>query len=252
MNARLTLIAMAFLAAFALHTPAASAQYVDRDDNARFEEDFVKDEFMINARTHALFVPGFVLNWFWSEHANHWSNGKTNFAFGGEFSWRRKGEYELGLAVDWADMKMTDDWWQDKDDPVSGADWTEQKLTLLSITFFSRWFWNVAEWFSPFIGVGLGPGIVLGEVTKYNPRQGSQCRQQLDAGTFPPPCSADGNVDLANDFESGVVEEDVPPVVPVLAFGGGVRFNIAKYGMIKLELGFQNYFYGGIGAGVQW
>lgn len=230
----------------------ASAQYVDRDDSARFEEDFQKDEFMINVRSHALVVPGFILNWFWAQHKNHWSDGKKNFAYGGEFTWRRRGEFEIGLGVDWADLRMTDGWWQDKDDPVSGNDWTTQQLQLLSIQFFTRWFWNVAEWFSPFVGVGLGPGIIFGKVTKYNPSPGTQCRTELDAGTYPPPCSADGSVNLSSDFDAGVVEKSVPPVVPILAFGGGARFNIAKYGMIKLEVGFQDYFYAGLGLGVQW
>lgn len=229
----------------------ATAQYVDRDDSARFEEDYEQDEFMINARGHALVIPGFMLDWIWSEHANHWSNGKSNFAWGGEFTWRRNGEYEIGLAVDWADLRMTPDWWQDNDDPPAGADWTTQELQLVSIQFFTRWFWDINEWFSPFVGVGLGPGILLGKVTKYNPSPGSECRSQLDAGTFPPPCSADG-VDLDSGFDAGNEETTIPPVVPVVAFGGGARFNIAKYGMLKIELGFQDYFYAGLGAGVQW
>ncbi len=233
-------------------SPDADAQYVDRDESARFEEDFQQDEFMVNARGHALVIPGFILNLFWKEHENHWANGKTNFAWGGEFTWRRKGEYEIGLSVDWADLRTSDGWWQDKDDPPSGADWTTQEIQLLSVQFFSRWFWNVSEWFSPFVGVGLGPGIIFGEVTKYNPSPGSACRAELDAGQFPPPCSADGNVDLASDFDNGIVEKSVPPVVPVVGFGGGARFNIAKHGMIKIELGFQDYFYAGLGAGVQW
>lgn len=250
MNKQLIAIAIA-LTAFVCASPA-HAQYVDRDDSARFEEDFQQDEFMINARGHALVIPGFVLDWFWAEHANHWSNSKTNFAWGGEFSWRRNGEYEIGLAVDWADLRMTDDWWQDRDDPVGGADWTTQELQLLSIQFFSRWFWDVAEWFSPFVGVGLGPGIVFGKVTKYNPSPGSDCRSQLDAGTFPPPCSEDAEIDTGSGFDAGVEETAVPPVVPIIGFGGGARFNIAKYGMLKIEVGFQDYFYAGLGAGVQW
>lgn len=242
----------ATLAALTLATSTqAAAQYVDRDDSARFEEDFQQDEFMISARMHALIIPGFVLGWFWSEHENHWSGGKSNFAYGGELTWRRRGEFEIGLAVDWADLRMNPGWWQDRDDPPRNADWTRQELQLLSIQFFTRWFWDVTEWFSPFVGVGLGPGIVFGEVTKYNPSPGSQCRNELEAGQFPPPCTDDG-VDLSSGFDAGVEEKSVPPVVPIIAFGGGARFNIAKHGMLKLELGFQDYFYAGAGIGAQW
>ena len=98
--------------------------------------------------------------------------------------------------------------------------------------------------------MGLGPGIILGAVTKYNPVPGSDCRQQLDAGDFPPACT--DTVDTSSGFDAGIKEKSVPPVVPILGVGGGVRFNIAKYGVLKLEVGFQDYFYAGGGVGVQW
>lgn len=228
----------------------ASAQYVDRDESARFEDDKKSNEYMFNLRGHAIVIPGFVLSWFWQEHANHWSSGHPNFAWGGEFTWRRNGEYELGVAVDWADLSMPAEWWLDHNDPLDDADWTTQELKLLSIHFFSRWFWDVEPWFSPFIGLGIGPGIVLGKVTRYNPSPSSQCRRELASGQFPPPCTADG-ADTSSGFDDGKVE-GVPPVVPVIAFGGGVRFNIKEVGMLKLEVGFQDYFYAGLGLGAQW
>lgn len=251
---RAAIALVATVATFALAAPA-SAQYVDRDDSARFEDDFQEDEFMINFRGHALVVPGFVLNWFWEEHENHWTKGKTNFAWGGELTWRRRGEFELGLGVDWVDLRMPDGWWQDKQEPRSEADWTQVELQMLSIQFFTRWFWDVQDWLSPFVGVGLGPGIIFGDILKYNPSAGSTCRSALQSGDFPPPddqCLDDEGQPDATQFDAGQVEETVPPLVPVLAVGAGLRFNIADYGMIKIEMGFQDYFYLGAGAGVQW
>lgn len=241
------------LALSALAAPA-SAQYVDRDDSARFEEEFDTDEYMVNGRFSAIVVPGFILNWFWGEHENHWTKGKTNFAYGGELTWRRRGEFEIGLGVEWADIRTPDGWWQDKDEPRVEADWTEVNLQLLNVTFFTRWFWDVQEWFSPYLGVGIGPGIVFGEILKYNPTGGSTCRQELQAGDFPPPSCLDENGEplLDSQFDAPEEESSVPPLVPVLALAGGLRFNIADYGMFKLEVGFQDYFYASAGLGVQW
>jgi len=50
----------------------AFAQYVDRDDNVRFEEEFDDDAFMITARARAIDVPGFIVGAWFDQHANHW------------------------------------------------------------------------------------------------------------------------------------------------------------------------------------
>ena len=248
------LLALTF--ALAVFVPfGASAQYVDRDDSARFEEDFDDDEFVIAARSRAIIVPGFALNWFLEEHENHWSKGQKNFAFGGEAMWRRAGEYEIGVAVDWANLSMPAGWWQDRNEPRNEADWTEVDLKLVSVVFISRWFWDVQEWLSPFVGVSIGPGIVLGAVTKYNPAAGSDCRAALNADVFPPDDACldeDGNPQLQTDFEPGERETAIPPIVPVLGVTGGLRFNFATHGLFKIEVGFQDYFFAGLGLGVQW
>jgi len=41
-------------------------------------------------------------------------------------------------------------------------------------------------------------------------------------------------------------------VLPVINLSAGLRFNIARYGVLKLEVGFQDYFYSGAAVGVQW
>lgn len=231
----------------------ATAQYVDRDDSARFEEEFDDEEFMIAGRFRAILIPGFALSWFLDEHENMWTKGQTNFSWGGEAIWRRANEYEIGVAVDYADLSMPDGWWLDRGEPVDEADWTMVDLKLLSVTFVSRWFWRPQPWLSPYLGVSVGPGFVLGEVLKRNPAPGSDCRAALEGGTFDPDeCRDDGgDIDL-DDFEAAEREDTIPPVLPVLGAVAGLRFNVADYVAIKVEAGFQDYFFLGTGLGVQW
>ncbi len=247
-------IALLFVFLLCLVPTSAAAQYVDRDDSARFEEEFDDEGVMIAGRFRAIIIPGFMLNWFLDEHENHWTKGQTNFSYGGEAVWRRANEYEIGVAVDYANLSMPDGWWLDKNETVDEADWTFVDMKLLSVTFLSRWFWRPEPWLSPYLGVSIGPGFVLGEVLKHNPRAGTDCRAALDAGEFPPEeCNdADGEIDLENDFDSPQKEETIPPIVPVLGAVAGLRFNIAEYIAFKLEFGFQDYFYLGTGLGVQW
>lgn len=233
-----------------LASPAAFAQYIDHDDRARFESELAQDEFMAVARFRAIMVPPFALGLFFDEHANNWENGNTNFAYGVEFSWRRSTDFEIGLAIDYADLSMAGQFWLASDDPPEDADWTVVDASLLSVVISSYWFWNINEWFTPYVGGGIGPGFIIGDVLKYNPRVGSPCRQ---SGVFNPPGCLDenGQPDLAAHFDPAE-KEDIPPILPVINVVGGARFNIQKHGVLKLELGFQNYLFAGISAGGQW
>ncbi len=233
-------------------TPAFS-QYVDRDDGIRFEDEFEKDEFLFAARFRGIGMPSFLWSFWFDEHPNHWSAGQTNFSYGGEFVWRRQGSFEIGFGVDYADLSMKDGFWLENGKSPVDQDWTQFDVQVLSVVFFTQWYWDVKPWLSPFVGVGLGPGLVLGGVTEYNPKEGSACRADAVGGAFASgSCLENGEPNLERDFDEGEKEEGIPPVLPILQFGGGVRFNFAKHGMFKLELGFQDYLYAGAGAGFQW
>lgn len=223
----------------------ASAQYVDRDDNVRFEEDFEKDEFMITARFRMVGVPGFVLDWFYDEHKNNWSDGQTNFAYGGEFSWRNQ-DLEVGFSVEYADLSMKDGFWRSSDDPIEEADWTQFDFKFLSFVIATYWYWDIEPWFSPYVGGGIGPGFFLGEVLKYSPNNVSNCRSDRDQ------CfDANGEPQLETDFNAAE-EEEIPFVLPVLNVTGGMRFNIEENFVVKVEVGLHNYLFAGLNLGGQW
>lgn len=231
--------------------PLAHAQYVDRDDSARFEDEFDENDFMIIGRARMVAVPGFMLDIGFDRHENHWSEGQTNLSYGGEFSWRRMNEFEYSFAVDYADLSMPDGFWLESGDPAAEADWTEVDLQILSVVFSIYWIWDVEPWFTPFLGGGIGPAFLLGDYTKYNPSTGSQCRSDLSAGEEEPAScfAADGDIDDAQ-FDNPQ-PEDLPPILPIINVTGGLRFNLGKYAVLKLELGIHSYPYVGMGLGAQ-
>lgn len=121
--------------------------------------------------------------------------------------------------------------------------------------FASYWVWDPQPWLSPYVGGGIGAGVVLGGLSKYKATAGSACEAAV-AGADPlrpPECfnaageAADGAVDRGS-----VEREDILPVVPILHAAAGLRFNIAEHGVIKLELGLNDYVYAGISVGGQW
>jgi opacity protein-like surface antigen len=258
MRFRLATVA-ALILATTLTASNASAQYIDRDDNVRFAEEFKTDEFMILLRTRAVTIPGFVMGLWFDEHARHWSNGQRNLSYGGEFVWRKGKEYEFSVGLDYADLTMPEAFWREKDKGARASEWTTIDLKVFSMVFSAYWFWDVTQWFAPFVGGGIGPGFIMGDITKAKPRRDTACYSQLDqmSGSLPdvlasPACfNASGEVD-PNAFEPPVVENRVPPVVPILNATVGTRFNLGRHGVLKLETGFYTYFYAGMSIGAQW
>ncbi|RAL20293.1 hypothetical protein DL240_18105 [Lujinxingia litoralis] len=248
-----------FAALLALLTlPAvASAQYVDPNDSVRFDSELTTNEFMLTARARAVAVPGFMLGLFFEEHPTHWSEGVSNMSYGAEFVWRKDRRYELSVAFDYADLSMPEAFWQEKGDSAQQADWTEIDMQVASLVFSAYWYWDVQKWFAPFVGGGLGPGFILGDIVRYEPRRNSPCYNNLGGATeafTPPEClTADGRPDPnAIDFDNPEVEDRVPPVVPIINVSGGMRFTIADHAVLKLEAGFYTYVFAGLSIGGQW
>ncbi len=246
----LPLLATIVVSAFITFTPAsASAQYVDPDHNVRFKSE--KNQFLVAPRIRAITVPGWLLDFWYQHHASHW-DGRSNLAYGLEFVWRKVGDYEVSTALDYADLSMPSGLWQESGSNPASPDFTEVNLKLLSLVVSGYWYWDVQKWFSPYVGGGIGAGLVMGDIVRYDPVGGSGCT--LSNGFAPNQCfgpNGDPNPD-AVDLSSRRVEGSIPPVVPVINLSGGMRFNIGKYGVAKLEVGFYDYFFAGLSLGGQW
>lgn len=233
----------------------ASAQYVDRDDNVRFDDEFDQNEFLVAPRIRAILVPDWMLDIWYDHHESQW-DGKSNLAYGLEFVWRKVDAYEISTAIEYADLSMPSGFWQESGDSPSQSDYTEVDLKLLSAVVSGYWYWDVQKWFSPYVGGGIGVGVPIGDIVRYDPVAGSSCESGLggSSGFAPNSCFKDnGDPDpSAIDLSSRNVEDSVPVAVPVINLSGGARFNIGKYGVAKLELGFYDYFFVGLSAGGQW
>lgn len=216
-----------------------------------------RNEFMVTAYTRAIFAPEPLLDLWFSEHASTWSGEQRNMAYGGHFVWRLRGDYELGVAIDWANLSMPSQYWNQKGDETTEADFTTIDLKMLSMVFTTHWYWDPWEWLSPYVGVGIGAGYLAGAgITEYNPVNGSDCDRKRGQGEefTPSECyAADGSPDPSQvDLSSAKPAERVPPVVPVLHVSGGLRFNIYRHGVVKLEVGVNDYTYVGLSLGGQW
>ncbi|MFW5967368.1 MAG: hypothetical protein ACOCV2_07615 [Persicimonas sp.] len=230
-----------------IHAEEARAQGVEIDESD-------DNEFMITPRMRAVAVPGFILDIWYEQHANHWQD-RTNFSYGLDFVWRKVGDFEISTAVDYANLGMTDAMWQEADDSAQSAELTEIDLQFLSLTFSGFWYWDVEPWFSPYVGGGLGVGTVLGDILTSEPEEDTDCYGGLGGSdSFAPPDCFEGEGDEfdRDQFREPEVEDDVPRILPVVNLSGGARFNIAENVVAKLELGFQNYVFGGIALGGQW
>lgn len=253
-SSRRALLVLAAIACVGFPLEAA-AQSSDTG-TVELPDEMGRHEYMVTARIRAIALPGFALDPLFDQHPTHWSNGERNLSYGGQFTWRAHGDYELGVAVDWADLRMPKAFWLQAGEDPDQADYVDLDLRMLSVVFTSHWFWDPADWLSPYVGVGLGVGILRGSILQYEPSAGSQCEQDVgkDGDWMPDSCfGEDGEVDPSQfTADSPKPAERQPPVVPVLNVSGGLRFNIYKYGTIRLEVGLQDHLYAGIGVGAQW
>lgn len=248
-------LALAALAAWLLVglAPApASAQYVDTKDDERFEDEFDDNEYHVVGRVRTVGIFNPLLGIGFDRHAANWTDG-PNLSYGLEFVWRKVDAFELSIAAEYADLSMPSEFWLEDGDPNSAADHVDFPLSMASLTFSGYWYWPVSDVFQPYVGGGLGLGVTLGDVMKYNPADGTMCNQQVSGGNFEAPsCFNDNGARIDSQFQSGEAEDRIWPVVPVVNATAGARFNIHRNGIVKLEFGFYDYLYAGLSAGARW
>lgn len=249
------LAALLLAASAGLIAPApAQAQQVDGNNTISFDVD-KKNEFYIAPRIRAIIIPDWLLGQFYDQHASHW-DGDPNLAYGLEFVWRKVDAYEISTAVEYADLSMPSQFWLESGDPANSADYTEIDLQLLSVVVSGYWYWDAQKWLSPYVGGGIGAGVVLGDIVRYDANPGSDCAASLGGpdGFASNDCFGPNGEPQpdAIDQASRNVEDSIPPVIPVINITGGLRFNMGEHAIAKLEVGFYDYFFGGVSLGGQW
>lgn len=210
-------------------------------------------------RFYLIHVPAFLLDAFFDMHANTWSDGQTNFAFGAEFIIRRVGEFDLVFGLDWADIRTTDDWWKEDDKILADADWGENSLSLITADVAINWTTAINREWDLYYGLGLGVALVLGDFLKTDvdpaciEEAGFDAFDDKDPSVIRNNCFDDDGNPRLEPGESQEEEDRIPPVLPALSFTFGSRWVFAENWVAQLEFGLKTiYFYGGIELGYTW
>ncbi len=251
--ARSIVIGLLATALLALAASPAAAQM----GSSSFQSQMSSNEFMLTGHFRAIHIPDFALGLFYDEHGSTWDGDKQNFSYGGQFTWRRGSDFELGVGFDFADYSTPDAFWLDSgDDPQEDARWVESDLQAWSVIITAYWFWDVSSWLSPYVGGGIGPGFIVDNSQRYRPREGTACAEGLGQGQdfAPAACFDDqGNPDPGQiDLDNPTTDSSAPPALPMVTLTSGVRFNLFNRGVLRLEAGIQPHLFAGAGVGVQW
>jgi hypothetical protein len=209
-----------------------------------------------------IFLPTWLMNAFLAA-----STPLNSFSLGGEFI-RRKGNMDLVLSIDFGFYSPRDGNYMERGkNPSADVDYVQFR-SLDVLAFEAALFWHrpLTPWLSIVYGVGLGFGVVLGDIyrisssncTPENLEDTSTCHpvdatdpasdqkwnenhdkwiSEHTGGSHPPPDSPE------NPF---LWREDGKwPVVPVLHLLLGVDFKVTEQINVRVDGGFHNAFYVG-------
>ncbi len=219
--------------------------------------DYEERFYQISARVWGVHVPRFILNGPFSLHTNTWQDDRRNFAYGLQFTTRIPDKFDLIAGLDFTDLRTADGFWLEDGDPIRDADYTESSLRLINADVSLHWFKNLnrkdtVQWY---YGFGLGLGLVLGSLDKYD-IDSQACgwdTAELRSRTDPDlveQCAEDFNDPRAPFFEE---EDRIPPVLPAISVLTGFRFLVADHVAIGLEGGMKTgYFFTGLNVGYFW
>lgn len=212
-----------------------------------------------------LSIPNFVLDGFFSRHTGMWEEDAVNLSYGLSWSYSRPDAYEISATVQQASMATADGYWLEKGDPVQEADWTTNDLSLLSVETQFHWLAGLSgDGNTQFAyGFGLGVAKVSGKFKKYDLNVvecdgwSNEDRLSTDTALLDKCFTATGDPAFvldSNNKPKVVVEDKIPPVVPILSASIGLRQTISKNAVLGLDLGIRapQGLFVGLSAGYQW
>jgi len=240
----------------------APAPDADDDSIERVEGLYEREPVMYQItfpQIKAIIVPSFMLDWFFDIHANTWSQGQQNWAFGAEFIIRRIEKFDLTFGISWADIRTQDDWWLESGKALVDADWGQNNLSLLNLIVTIDWLAEIKRYWQFYYGVGLGLAIRLGDFTKTDvdpaciEDAGYDPYSATDARVLNEYCFDDEGNPRLRPGATPQEEEKLPPILPAITLHVGTRWIIAEDWAIQLEVGWETiYFYGGLEFGYIW
>ena len=143
---------------------------------------------------------------------------------------RRKGEVDLKLGFAFEDYTGADgdgDQFLQTGDPVDDTEFIKNSLQIISMDINVVGSTKITDWWHLLYGAGIGVGIVRGDLKRTD---------TFDQNGNRAPCSGVGDP-IANCLEFEVVEDSVPPAIPVLNMLLGMRFDFSKNVALRVEGG---------------
>jgi hypothetical protein len=199
-------------------------------------------QWVVGARFRMGITPKFLINWFGVE------GGTTLVTPGGgvEFGHSSK-DFEILGALGWQSYAMSQTWFRMPNE--TEKDFFTSKLGLFTIEADLAWKFPIAPNVTVPIGVGLGAGVVTGQLTR------TESYAALDGS--PLPCSAEGfgapgvlNGECESTALGGKYGPEAPwPVYPIVDFRTGVRWQAHRHFIGRFDLGLGSTgFWFGLGA----
>lgn len=210
-------------------------------------------------------LPNFVLDGFFSRHTGMWEGDAVNLSYGLSWSYSRPDAYEISATVQQTSMATADGYWLEKGDRVEEADWTTNDLRMLSVETQFHWLSGLSGDGRTQLAYGFGLGVakVSGEFKKYD-LSVVECddwspadRLSTDPSLLDRCFTADGSPAFVLDNQGNpkvVVEDKIPPVVPILSASIGLRQEISENAVLGLDMGIRapQGLFVGLSAGFQW
>lgn len=209
-------------------------------------------------------IPNFVLDGFFSRHTGMWEGDAVNLSYGLNWSYSRPDAYEISAAVQQTSMATGDGYWLEKGDRVEEADWTTNNLSMLSVETQFHWLTGMSGDGRTQLAYGFGLGVakVSGKFKKYDLNV-AECsgltneeRLSTDAALLDKCFTDNGDPAFVLDGEKPkfIVEDKIPPVVPVLSASIGLRQAISDNAVLALDMGIRapQGLFVGLSAGFQW
>jgi len=208
-------------------------------------------------------IPNFVLDGFFSRHTGMWEGDAVNLSYGLNWSYSRPDAYEISAAVQQTSMATGDGYWLEKGDRVEEADWTTNNLSMLSVETQFHWLTGMSGDGRTQLAYGFGLGVakVSGEFKKYDLNVVGcgleEERLSTDAALLDKCFTETGDPALVLDGNGKpkvVVEDKIPPVVPILSASIGLRQEISENAVLGLDMGIRapQGLFVGLSAGYQW
>ena len=204
--------------------------------------------FGVGLRTRYVSVPGWLLGLF-TKH----NMPLSTFAHYGVEGYRRRGNFQIALALSYQNMSPPDgNWLGSKHDPMVDTRFLQFRgFSLYSLDVAFTWQAKVSSWFGLHAGAGLGVGLVRGSVY-VNVSQGCTDSNLGDlSACHPMGVTCANGVCTPESALSHNASSDVLPLIPIVNLMAGVDFRLpdVKGWEAKLEVGFYDAFFAGLGIG---